>query len=121
MGEVDLHKVNHHGCGTSTNKKWANTLKPTVSVITCGQDSDMPNRTPMKYLKAAGSKVYTTGDDCNKSKINQVGGIIEMGDDIVVTVPTGGKTFTIKTAAGKKAKTYNIKQNKKAPTACKKL
>ena len=120
MGEVDVYNVNHHGSGTSSNKKWCSTLKPTVSVITCGQDSDLPDRTPMKNLKAVGSKVYTTGDDCNKSKINQVGGIIEMGDDVVVKVPTNGKTFTIATAAGKKSKTYNIKQSKKTGT-CKKL
>ena len=118
MGEVDVYNVNHHGSGTSSNKKWCSTLKPTVSVISCGDDGDLPSRTPMKNLKNVGSKIYTTGKDCNKAKINEVGGITEMGDDVVITVPTGGKTFTVASPSGKNKKTYNIKQSKKAPTKC---
>ena len=44
-----------------------------------------------------------------------------MGDDVVITVPTGGTTFTVASPTGKNKKTYNIKQNKKAPTTCKAL
>ena len=120
MGEVDAHKVNHHGSGTATNEKWAKTLKPSVAVVTCG-GGDLPSKTPLKNLKNVGAKIYTTGDNCDKTDINKVGGITEMGDDVVITVPTNGKTFTVASPSGKHKKTFNIKQNKKAPTACKAL
>ena len=35
IGEVDLMKANHHGSASSTNVKWADTLKPTVAVSSC--------------------------------------------------------------------------------------
>ena len=96
-------------------------MKPTVSVISCGDGLSLPSRTPMRNLKSVGSKVYTTGKDCNKDKINEVGGIIEMGDDVVITVPKNGKTFTVATPSGKNKKSYTIKTSKKAATSCKLL
>ena len=119
LGEVDLYNVNHHGSDTSTNTKWTNTLKPTVAVVSCGDDLSLPNSASMKHLKNIGAKIYTTGNDCHKSTINKVGGITEMGDDVVVTVPTNGKTFTVASPSGKHKKTFNIKTNKKAATKCK--
>ena len=116
MGEVDLYHVNHHGSKTSTNSKWTKTLKPTVAVCSCGGGS-LPHSTPLKNLKNIGATGYTTGDDCNKANMNKAGGI-EMGDDVVITVPKGGKTFTVASPTGKNKKTYNIKQNKVAATKC---
>ena len=117
MGEVDVYKVNHHGASASSNSKWCKTLKPTVSVIACGNGSNLPHSSTLNRLKGVGSKIYTTGDDCNKANMNKVGGI-EMGDDVVITVPKGGKTFTVASPTGKNKKTYNIKQNKVAATKC---
>ena len=106
---------------TSTNSKWAKALKPTVSVISCGDGTTLPAASVLTTLKNVGSKIYTTGDDCDKSAINKVGGITEMGDDVVITVPTNGKTFTVASPSGKHKKTFNIKQNKKAASKCKVL
>ena len=119
MGEVDLLNVNHHGSKTSTNSKWTKTLKPTVAVISCGGGS-LPSAQPLKNLNGIKTAIYTTGNNCG-SNVKKYKSIVEMNDDVVITVPTNGKTFTVASPSGKKSKTYNIKQNKKAPTACKKL
>ena len=120
MGEVDLLHVNHHGSDLGTNSKWCSTLKPTVSVISCGGGA-LPNKPPLQRLKDIGSKVYTTGKDCNQDAVNKFSNIVQMDDDVVITVPTGGKTFTVASPSGKHKKTFNIKQSKKAPSACRKL
>ena len=119
MGEVDVYHVNHHGSKSATNSKWTKTLKPTVAVISCG-DGSLPNAQPLKNLKGVKATVYTTQTNCG-SNVNKYSNIVEMGDDVVITVPTNGTKFTVASPSGKKSKTYEIKQNKKAPTACKKL
>ena len=43
-----------------------------------------------------------------------------MNDD-VIAVPINSTKFTVANSKGEKAKTYDIKMNKKAPEACKKL
>ena len=117
IGEVDLLKVNHHGSKSSTNTKWCNTLKPTVSVITCGDDNT-PNARPLKNLQSVKSQIYTTGSTCNKDVISKYSGIIEMGDDVVIKYKYASTTFTVSNSAGKKLKTYNVKMGKKAPATC---
>ena len=117
MGEVDLLKVNHHGSKTSTNEVWCNTLKPTVSVITCGQGTGLPDDKPLKQLQSVGSAIYTTGTKCRENK----GEIIELGGDIVVSVTKGRETFKVSNADGSVYKTYKIKTGKKAPEPCKSL
>ena len=119
MGEVDLLNVNHHGSKTSTNSKWTKTLKPTVAVISCGGGS-LPSAQPLKNLNGIKTAIYTTGNNCG-SNVKKYKSIVEMNDDVVITVPTNGKTFTVASPSGKKSKTYNIKLNKKAPEACKLL
>ena len=120
MGEVDVLHVNHHGSKSATNTKWCKTLKPTVSVISCGTKESLPSTRPLTNLQNIKSQIYTTGNDCGDN-INKVTDAIQMGDDVVITVPTGGKKFTVANSVGKKSKTYSIKQNKKDPSTCKKL
>ena len=50
IGEVDLLHMNHHGSSSSTNEKWCNTLKPTVAVASCGDNSHVPVKQVMKNL-----------------------------------------------------------------------
>ena len=119
MGEVDLMHVNHHGSKSATNTKWCNTLKPTVSVISCGGRS-LPNDRPLKNLKKVKSQIYTTGNNCG-SNVKKYKDIIQMNDDVVISVPFNATQFTVANSKGEKAKTYDIKMNKKAPEACKKL
>ena len=121
MGEVDLMKANHHGSYTSNNEVWCNTLKPTVSIVTCGNNLPVPNVDPMNRLKNVGSTIYTVSNECDKGYINQVGGIIEMGEEIIVTVPKGNSTFTVANLSGTNVKEFKIKQNKPDPEPCKLL
>ena len=90
----------------------------TVSVISCGGGS-LPNAQPLKNLNSVKSAIYTTGKDCGDN-VNKYKDIVEMGDDVVVTVPTDGTKFTIASPSGKNKKTFTIKTSKKAGT-CKKL
>ena len=47
--------------------------------------------------------------------------LIEMDDDVVITVPKNGKKFTVASPSGKKSKSYDIKMDKKEPEKCRKL
>ena len=120
MGEVDLMKVSHHGADSGTNKKWCETLKPTVSLITCGDDV-FPDYEVMDRLKDVGSKMYTTGKNCNTGNIERIGGVTQVGEDIFIAVPTNGSSFTVSKYDGSDAKSYEIKKDKKEPEPCRLL
>ena len=51
IGEVDLMKVSHHGSSSSTNKKWCDTLHPTVAVSSCGDSNAGVAKVGLKSLK----------------------------------------------------------------------
>lgn len=123
MGEVDLYHVNHHGSKSATNSKWAQTLKPTVSVFSCGKDSEYghPSAAPLENLNSVGSEMYLT-NDCNSANTDQYGSKVHiMNDDVVVTVPSSGSTFTVANSSGGSSKKYNIKTSKGKRDSCKKL
>ena len=123
MGEVDLYHVNHHGSKSATNTKWANTLKPTVAVFSCGKNSGSghPAITPLKNLNAVGTEFYLT-NNCNSKNTDKFGKKIHiMNGDVVVTVPKDGKQFKVAKADGSASKSFDIKLSKPARTACKKL
>lgn len=123
MGEVDLYHVNHHGSKSATNTKWANTLKPTVAVFSCGKNSSSnhPAVTPMKNLNAVGTEMYLT-NDCNSKNTDKFGKKIHiMNGDVVVTVPKDGKQFKVSKVDGSASTTFDIKLSKPARSACKKL
>ena len=119
MGEVDLYKVNHHGTKWATNQVWANTLKPTVSVVSCGDGSTThPSSSAMKYLTNVKSQVYTTGLCYDGGGSSYYKTLIRMGDDVIVTVPKDGTTFTVEGSKGQNKATYTIKQSKTAAVKC---
>ena len=123
MGEVDLYHVNHHGSKSATNTKWANTLKPTVAVFSCGKNSGSghPAIMPLKNLNAVGTEFYLT-NNCNSKNTDKFGKKIHiMNGDVVVTVPKDGKQFKVAKADGSASKAFDIKMTKPARTACKKL
>ena len=123
MGEVDLYHVNHHGSKSATNTKWANTLKPTVAVFSCGKNSGSghPAITPLKNLNAVGTEMYLT-NNCNEANTDPYGNVIHiMKGDVVVSVPKNAKQFTVSKADGSSAVNYDIKVNKKERSKCRKL
>ena len=117
MGEVDLYHVNHHGSKSATNDKWANTLKPTVSIISCGDESTLPHSAPLKRLKNVGSKVFIT-NNCNPDTVAKYDNIVNFNGDIVVTVSADGKSYTVAKKDGSKAQKFTTKTNKVAPSKC---
>ena len=123
MGEVDVYHVNHHGSRSATNLKWSQTLKPTVSVFSCGENNKpgLPAATPLQNLNSVGSEMYFT-NNCNSERTSKYGGKIHiLNGDVVITVPPGGSIFKVAKPDGSAATKYNIKTNKAARSPCRKL
>eukprot|EP01105_Mastigella_eilhardi_P023447 TRINITY_DN590_c1_g1_i1.p1 TRINITY_DN590_c1_g1~~TRINITY_DN590_c1_g1_i1.p1 ORF type:complete len:218 (+),score=59.88 TRINITY_DN590_c1_g1_i1:151-804(+) len=97
IGEVDVMKVNHHGSQHSSSEGWVNTLKPTVSMISCGATNTYghPTQIVLDRLQAHGSDVFVT-ERGNPSA--NYGNAIVANSDIVVTAD-GGSDYTV-TAGG---------------------
>ena len=118
IGEVDLLHLNHHGLATSSNAVWCNTLKPTVAYASCGVSRNViPAKQVLTNLKNVNAKIYTTGK-CYNGTISGYESVVQMQDDIVVTVPTGATSFTVANSKGGKKKSFKIKTSKKAPKTC---
>ena len=123
MGEVDVYHVNHHGSRSATNSKWSQTLKPTVSVFSCGKNNKpgLPAAAPLKNLNTVGSEMYFT-NNCNSERTSKYGNKIHiLNGDVVITVPKDGTIFKVAKPDGSAATKYNIKTAKAARSACKKL
>ena len=118
VGEVDVLHINHHGSKTSTNEVWANTLKPTVAIASCGKVTFAPAKRVMKNLYNVKSQVYTTGLCYNGGGSKYYDGMIRMNDDVVITVPQDKDYYVITNSKAEKKKSYDIKQNKEAPKEC---
>ena len=121
IGEVDVMHINHHGTTSATNKKWCDTLKPTVAVSSCGDDGYGIHKNGLKNLKNVGAKIYTTGLAKESKNKSDYKGVVRMNDDVVITVPVNGKKFTVSNSVGKKMKSFEIKQKKVKAEKCKGL
>ena len=117
MGEVDLYHVNHHGCKSSTNTLWTNTLKPTVSVISCGDGSTLPEKQPLDNLKNVNSKVYMT-NNCNPDLVAKYNNVVNFNGDIVIVVSNDGDIFRVEKKDGSNSKDFATKLNKPTPSKC---
>ncbi|MBI4411114.1 MAG: hypothetical protein HY541_01360, partial [Deltaproteobacteria bacterium] len=62
VGEVDLLHINHHGSGTSSSKNFLETLLPTVSIISVGDDNTYGHPDPdiLFRLNQVGTEIYQT-------------------------------------------------------------
>ena len=122
MGEVDVYHVNHHGSKSATNTKWCGTLLPTVAVFSCGENSSPghPAAAPLKNLDAVGTEMYLT-NNCNSANTDKYTNVHIMSDDVVISVPKDGTKFIVAKPDGSSSTVYDIKTDKAARTACKKL
>lgn len=113
VGEVDLYKVNHHGSSHSNNKNWMNKLKPTVSVISCGQGNSYnhPTSEAMEIISGVSNKIYLT-EDCNSGVTDSYSNVKITNDEIIVKYTKGSSTFTVTTYGGSFTHTYNVKTGK---------
>jgi len=105
VGEVDVYNVNHHGSSHSSSTGFLSKLKPTVSVISCGQDNTYghPGQDVMDRLWKFSKAIYLT-EKGNPS--TSYGNAIIANDDIVITTD-GSKSYTV--SYGNSVQTYTAK------------
>ncbi|MBI2338777.1 MAG: MBL fold metallo-hydrolase [Deltaproteobacteria bacterium] len=62
VGEVDLLHVNHHGSKTSSSEYFLETLRPTISIISVGDNNTYghPHSEVLSRLSAIGTEIYQT-------------------------------------------------------------
>jgi len=104
VGSVDIYRANHHGSGHSSNQLFVSTMKPTVSLISCGLDNSYghPDQVVLDRLLQSGD-VYLTSL-CNpernygKSKILNGHIVVRSKDGSTFTVsgPNGEVSYTSK-------------------------
>jgi len=106
VGEADVYNVNHHGSSHSSSMDFLNKLKPTVSVISCGKDNTYghPAQDTLDRLKKVSKSIYIT-EDGNPGA--DYGNAVITNDDIVITVSSTTKTYTVK--YGNSVQTYHSK------------
>lgn len=107
VGPLDVYNSDHHGSLYSNNKNWINHIHPTVAVISCGKKNTYshPGQSTIDNLSAVNAMIYMT--ELGNPNVNYPGNTIVAETDIVITVPSGGKTYTV--TAGGKSKTYTSK------------
>jgi len=105
IGETDVYNVNHHGSSHSSNQDFLNKLKPTVSVISCGENNlyGHPAQDALDRLSSVCDHIYIT-EKGNPDA--QYGNAIITNSDIVITA-TGKGTYTVK--YGNSIQTFNAK------------
>lgn len=62
ISNIDILKCGHHGSASSSGEKWINSLKPKISLISCGYKNSYghPHQEVIKRLEDIGSKIYRT-------------------------------------------------------------
>ncbi|OHR61176.1 DNA internalization-related competence protein ComEC/Rec2 [Staphylococcus sp. HMSC061G12] len=62
LPKIDILKVGHHGSKTSNSEVYLNTIHPTYSIISSGQNNvyKLPNKSVVDRLKKVGTKLYNT-------------------------------------------------------------
>ena len=92
FGDVDIMTANHHGSGHSSSQFYVDTLKPEVSMISCGEKSKHkhPSEETFERLKAA-SDVYLT-NVCDENR--DYGGTWTI-DGTILVQSTDGYNYTV--------------------------
>jgi len=106
VGEVDVYNVNHHGSSHSSSTAFLQKLRPTVSVMSCGENNlyGHPAQDIMDRLQSVSKQIYIT----EKGNPNtHYGSAIITNSDIVITAPTNSNTYTVK--YGNSVQRYNAK------------
>jgi competence protein ComEC len=89
---VDLLKVGHHGSRGSTGDEWLDSLRPSVAVISVGQNN-YGHPSPITVARLLRHQVAVWRTDL----------------DGAVTVTTDGRLMTVK--AGERSATYGVGEN----------
>ena len=64
LGHVDILKAGHHGSNGSTGEKLLQTIKPQVTIISCGENNSYghPGKEMLRRLAEANSRKYVTAE-----------------------------------------------------------
>jgi len=106
IGEADVYNVNHHGSSHSSNADFLAKLKPTVSVISCGENNNYghPAQDTLDRLKNVSKNIYIT-EKGNPDA--DYGNAIITNSDIVITASSNSKTYTV--AYGNSVQSFTAK------------
>jgi len=106
VGEVDVYNVNHHGSSHSSNNAFLNKLKPTVSVISCGENNlyGHPGQDIIDRLSKHSKGIYITEKGNPKTQYGKA--IITKGD-ITITASATSNVYSV--SYGNSAQTYTSK------------
>ena len=109
VGEIDLYHVNHHGSSHSNNKEWLSTLKPSASVISCGEDNtyNHPSEEALNNLQEY-SYIFAT-EDCNSEVTNKFSDYTIINGDILVRVPQEALNYYVSDIKQTKINKFKIK------------
>jgi beta-lactamase superfamily II metal-dependent hydrolase len=98
VGQVELHKVHHHGSQFSSNIGFLATVRPKVAVLSVGSPNafDHPNQAALDNLRSVGAVTYwtTAGDGAPAAG----GWDVVANGAVVVHVSPGSGDFTVSAA-----------------------
>lgn len=119
VGEVDLYHANHHGSSHSSNSNYLDTLKPTVSLISCGKGNSYghPAENSLNNMNKYASKIYIT-EDCNPSVTDKFSKAQIVNNDIVVSYTLDSSSFSVSDTSNSFKHNYNVKMNKPSRKKC---
>jgi len=112
VGEVDIYRANHHGSSHSSSQTLLSTLKPTITVFSCGNGNSYghPSQQAVDRVSAIGSEMYLT-TNCANDRIYR-GANLNYGD---ITISSkDGESYTVSGVFSSTKKTYKARANKKA-------
>lgn len=117
VGTVDVYRVNHHGSGHSSSTTLVNTMKPQVSLFSCGTGNSYghPEQKILDRLSAYGDIFLTS--DCDTTR-NYPKGSLRANGNLVLRSTDRGSTFTIfDDASSQVSRSYtsSIKQPSQPP------
>ena len=123
--DIDVLKVSHHGSDTSTGRRFANALRPEVSIISTQLGGHgLPKRVVLKVLEESGSVVLVTGTgrDAKTGRYTDSGATSEddaytpssdaavdaMGD-VTVLVSADGGSYTVSGGSRRWTRTFSAR------------
>ncbi|ELP94207.1 hypothetical protein EIN_186340 [Entamoeba invadens IP1] len=118
VGSVDVYRVNHHGDYHSSIESFIGTMKPTVGVVSCGENNryQLPHTQTIARLSVVCKTIFLT-ENCN-SETAAYGNFYPMKDDVVLRYKLNSDTFDITNSDSSYIKTFTVKKNKNERKKC---
>ena len=118
VGPVDVYRVNHHGSGHSSSTALVNTMKPRVSLFSCGVGNSYghPVQEVLDRLAPFGDIFLTSDCDTTRRYPN---GSVRANGNLVLRSTDRGKTYTVfDDASANNYKSYTSTNKQPAQPPC---